>query len=154
VEQDGISYVTIEVTLANKIHESSGKGDEAISNGYFSRLKDQELFKHLFKEIVDYLDDNEAEMFLLNVIDDIVKMIGGGSIYLDAALRELDALYLATGETVKREKLKKETDVYFKWILNALKEETNQKLKEQAANLLKEAAAKRGEEVTYEKELC
>ena len=77
VEQDGISYVTIEVTLANKIHESSGKGDEAISNGYFSRLKDQELFKHLFKEIVDYLDDNEAELFLLNVIDDIVKMIGG-----------------------------------------------------------------------------
>jgi len=148
VEQDGISYVTIEVTLANKIHESSGKSDEAISNGYFSRLKDQELFKHLFKEIVDYLDNFEAEMFLLNVIDDIVKMIGGGSIYLDAALRELDAFYLATGETVKREELKKETVVYFKWILNALKEETNQKLKEHEANLLKEeAAAKRREEV-------
>jgi len=124
-----------------------------VSNGYFSRLKDQELFKHLFKEIVDYLNDNEAEMFLINVIDDIVKMIGGGSIYLDAALRELDSLYLATGETVKREELKKETDVYFKWILNALKEETNQKLKEQA-KLLKEEAAKRGEEVIYEKELC
>ena len=162
VKQDGISYVTIEVKLVSKIHESSNFINEAVvmddvdslkkTCGYLCRLK--ELFKHLFEEIVDYLDDNEAEMFLINVINDMLNMIGRGSIYLDAALRELDALYLATGNTVKREEWKQETDRYYKWTLNAFKEHIFKEMEEHRIKMFKEAAAKRGEEVTYEKELC
>lgn len=162
VEQDGISYVTIEVKLVSKIHESSNFINEAVvmgdedplkkTCGYLCRLK--ELFKHLFEEIVDYLDDNEAEMFLINVINDMLNMIGRGSLYLDAALRELDALYLATGNTVKREEWKQETDRYYKWTLNAFKEHVFKEMEEHRIKMFKEAAAKSGEEVTYEKELC
>ena len=161
VKQGDISYVTIEVTLVSKIHESSFINEVVVKDdeeslkktcGYLYHLK--ELFKHLFEEIVDYLDDNEAEMFLINVINDMINMIGRGSIYLNAALRELDALYLATGNTVKREEWKQETDRYFKWTLNALREHIFKEMEEHGIKMFKEEAAKRGEEVTYEKELC
>jgi hypothetical protein len=161
VKQDGMSYVTIEVTLVSKIHEGSFineavvMGDEESLKktcGYLPHLK--ELFKQLFEEIVDYLDDNEAELFLINVINDMINMIGRGSIYLNAAVRELDALYLATGNSVKREEWKQETDRYFKWTFNAFKEHIFKEMEEHGVKMLKEEAAKSGEEVTHEKELC
>jgi len=98
VKEGDITYVTIHVTLAHKIDENrfdSTKGDE------------QEVFKHLFLEIVDYLANDEAELFLFNVIEDIINMIGKRSIYLKAALKALDLFYLAkvTGDKVKNSNL-------------------------------------------------
>lgn len=146
VKEGDITYVTIHVTLAHKIDENrfdSTKGDE------------QEVFKHLFLEIVDYLDNNEAELFLFNVIEDIINMIGKRSIHLKAALKALDLFYLATGDKVKKEQLKKDTDIYLRWTLDELKEKTAQILKELTAKRLKEegkeAVKSEEEEVTYKK---
>lgn len=165
VKQGDVTYVTIDVSLVQKFAESRyddvRKGnEEAMKEGsrffyqYLDRLK--ELYKHLFHEIVDYLDNYEAEMFLFNVIEDIIYTIGRGSIYLNAAIRELDSLYLATGDTVKREEWKKETDMYHKVTFNAMKQYILKGMKENVDKMLKEEeeTVKSGIEVTHEKELC
>ena len=57
---------------------------------------------------------------------------------------------MATGNTLKREELKQETDRYYKWTLNAMHQHIAKEMKEYEAKMLKEAeAVESGEEVIY-----
>ena len=123
VKQGDITYTTIDITLAYKVDDSKLRSVALLNDheawkeanaSYLSKLR--ELFKNLFDEIIDYLDDYEAEMFLINVINTITNKMGRGTLYVTAALKALDRLFFDIGDTVKREEFKVEIDMYMKYL--------------------------------------
>jgi len=120
VKQGDLTYTTIDVTLAYKVDEGrfnhidfdDAKARREVSQLYISKLK--EMFKQLFDESVDYLDNIEAELFLVNVIEAITNKMGFGTLYVTAAIKALGLLYDEIGDTVRRDHWKVETDKYMK----------------------------------------
>jgi len=116
VEHKGIIlYTTIDVKLMSDSAINPIKFEEDIimtDSNEFYLAKLTEVFKNLFKEIIGYLYIDEADLFLINVINDMTNMMGIGTVYVYAALWTLNYLYLATGNTENIKELKKEIDLY------------------------------------------
>ena len=113
--RDIIVHTTIDVKLMSDSAINPIKFEEDIimtDSNEFYLAKLTEVFTNLFKEIIGYLYIDEANLFLLNVINDMTNMMGRGTVYVYAALWTLNFIYLLIGDTENIEELKKEIDLY------------------------------------------